>query len=68
MRNYQPDYRPIKDYMKGLEKNKAKAALVTAAKATKVDNIPIPRLELPRVQRQCPAGNDHRGAESPPRS
>jgi hypothetical protein len=47
MRNYQPDYRPIKDYMKGLEKNKAKAALVNAAKATKVDNIPLPRLSFP---------------------
>ncbi len=47
MRNYQPDYRPIKDYMKGLEKNKAKASLVNAAKATKVDNIPLPRLSFP---------------------
>lgn len=47
MRNYQPDYRPIKDYMKGLDKNKAKAALVNAAKATKVDNIPLPRLSFP---------------------
>jgi hypothetical protein len=47
MRNYQPDYRPIKDYMKSLDKNKAKAALVNAAKATKVDNIPIPQLGFP---------------------
>lgn len=47
MRNYQPDYRPIKDYLKGLEKNKAKASLVTAAKATKLENIPLPNLGFP---------------------
>jgi hypothetical protein len=47
MRSYQPDYRPIRDYMKSLEKNKAKAALVTAAKATKIESVPIPRLDFP---------------------
>lgn len=47
MRSYQPDYRPIRDYVKSLEKNKAKAALVTAAKATKLENVQIPRLEFP---------------------
>jgi hypothetical protein len=47
MRNYQPDYRPIRDYMKSLDKNKAKAALVTAAKASKLENIPIPQLGFP---------------------
>lgn len=47
MRNYPPDYRPIVDYMKSLKNNKAKAALVTAAKATKIDNIPLPRLDFP---------------------
>jgi hypothetical protein len=46
MRNYQPDYRPIRDYMTSLSKNKAKAALVTAAKATKVENIPLPNLSF----------------------
>jgi len=47
MRSYTPDYRPIVDYMKGLKTNKAKGALVTAAKATKIDNIPLPRLDFP---------------------
>ena len=47
MRSYQPDYRPIKEYLKSLEKNKAKAALVVAAKNSKVENIPIPRLGFP---------------------
>jgi hypothetical protein len=47
MRNYQPDYRPMKDYIRSLEKNKAKAALVTAAKDTKVEEVPLPRLGFP---------------------
>ena len=47
MRSYQPDYRPIRDYVKSLEKNRAKGALVAAAKATKVENVPIPRLDFP---------------------
>jgi hypothetical protein len=47
MRNYQPDYRPIRDYAKSLDKNKAKAALVMAAKQTKVENVPLPQLGFP---------------------
>jgi len=47
MRNYQPDYRPIKDYVKSIEKNKAKSSLIMAAKATKLENVAIPRLEFP---------------------
>ncbi|MBI3862055.1 MAG: VWA domain-containing protein [Planctomycetia bacterium] len=47
MRNYQPDYRPIRDYMKSVEKNKAKGSLIAAAKATKLDAVTIPRLEFP---------------------
>lgn len=47
MRSYQPDYRPIREYVKSLEKNKAKASLVTAAKATKLENVQIPRLDFP---------------------
>jgi von Willebrand factor type A domain len=47
MRNYQPDYRPIKDYVKSVEKNKAKSSLITAAKATKLENVVIPRLGFP---------------------
>jgi hypothetical protein len=47
MRTYQPDYRPIREYFKSLEKNRAKAALVTAAKATKLENVPLPQLGFP---------------------
>jgi hypothetical protein len=47
MRNYQPDYRPIREYRKSVEKNKAKTMLIEAAKITKADNVPIPRLEFP---------------------
>jgi hypothetical protein len=47
MRNYQPDYRPIKDYVKSVEKNKAKSSLIMAAKATKLENVVIPRLSFP---------------------
>ena len=47
MRNYQPDYRPIREYMKSMEKNQAKSHLVAAAKLTKLDNVVIPRLYFP---------------------
>jgi hypothetical protein len=46
MRNYQPDYRPIEEYRKSLRKNKAKEALVTAAKATKIENVALPKLHF----------------------
>lgn len=44
MRNYQPDYRPVREYQKALEKNKAKAALVMAATKGKAEDITIPKL------------------------
>ena len=44
MRNYQPEYKPIKDYDMALAKNKAKAALVMAATKSKVDKINLPPL------------------------
>lgn len=47
MRSYTPDYRPIVEYAKSLRMNKAKTALVMASKSTKIDNIPLPRLEFP---------------------
>lgn len=46
MRNYQPDYRPIKDYYKSIEKNKAKGMLIQAAKATKLESVPLPQLSF----------------------
>lgn len=42
MRNYQPDYRPAKEYMLAKQKSPAKIALVEAAKASKTETIPIP--------------------------
>lgn len=44
MRNYPPDYRPIRDYEADLTKNLAKGALVNAAVSTKVGRIPTPQL------------------------
>ncbi len=47
MRDYQPEYLSIKDYMLKLNKNKAKQALVAAAQKSKVDNINLPNLVFP---------------------
>ncbi|MES2791262.1 MAG: vWA domain-containing protein [Planctomycetota bacterium] len=47
MRNYQPDYRPIRIVEKDIKSNKAKYALVDAATKTVVDGIPIPQLTFP---------------------
>jgi hypothetical protein len=47
MRNYQPDYSPIREYAKSLEKNKAKAALVSASEATKIGSLPELRFSFP---------------------
>ena len=43
MRNYSPEYMPIKDYYAMLSKNKAKGNLVMVAKKTAVEGIPIPQ-------------------------
>ncbi len=47
MRNYQPDYRPIRVVDQDIKKNKAKYALVDAATKTMVDAIPAPQLTFP---------------------
>jgi Mg-chelatase subunit ChlD len=47
MRDYQPEYLSIKDYMLKLGKNKAKQALVAAAQKSKVDDINLPNLVFP---------------------
>ncbi len=44
MRNYRPDYRPIRVYQENLRKNMAKGALVAAAEASKVKALPTPQL------------------------
>jgi hypothetical protein len=46
MRNYAPDYRPIADYQKGVEKNKAKSSLVAAATKAKLEAISLPKLDF----------------------
>ncbi|MCR9197486.1 MAG: VWA domain-containing protein [Planctomycetaceae bacterium] len=45
MRQYSPDYRPAKDYMRQLSTNGAKAALVNAARQTMLDgsSVPLPQ-------------------------
>jgi len=42
MRNYLPDYRPIRDYEKQLVTNKAKGALVKVASDTFQKKVPVP--------------------------
>lgn len=46
MRNYRPDYVPIRDYDNELDKNRAKGALVRAAEGTSATAIPRPRLQF----------------------
>ena len=46
MRNYQPDYRPIKFYQKDLADNLAKGSLVRAAMSTSANEIPTPTLSF----------------------
>lgn len=47
MRNYQPDYRPIRTVETDMKKNKAKYALFEAASKTVVEAIAMPRLSFP---------------------
>ncbi len=44
MRNYHPDYRPIRFYMQDLKKSLTKTKLVEAAMLTAKKSIPLPRL------------------------
>jgi hypothetical protein len=46
MRNYPPDYRPIRDYHKQLVTNQAKGALVRASKLTWNEGFPRPQLSF----------------------
>ena len=46
MRNYPPDYRPIREYQKQLLTNHAKGALVRASKLTWDEGFPRPRLSF----------------------
>ena len=47
MRNYAPDYRPIKMLDADIDHNKAKTALKEVCRLLKIDNVPPPRLEFP---------------------
>jgi hypothetical protein len=49
MRNYQPEYVSMKEYEQKLMRNKARAALVTAAKMSMVDPMENPTLEFPKT-------------------
>ncbi len=44
MRQYAPDYRPQAEYMKQLQGNLAKQALVTAAQQAMTEDVPIPQV------------------------
>jgi hypothetical protein len=46
MRNYPPDYRPMRDYYNQLVTNQAKGALVQASKLTWGEGFPRPRLRF----------------------
>ena len=49
MRNYQPEYVSAKEYEQKLKHNKARAALVQAARMSLVDPMDNPRLEFPKA-------------------
>lgn len=46
MRSYAPDYCSIREYQMELNRNRAKAALVQAARSTRVEKVPTPRLRF----------------------
>ena len=48
MRNYRPDYVPLKEYERLLKENKARAALVQAAQISQVNPMDSPRLLFPK--------------------
>jgi len=47
MRNYAPDYRPIRMLDADISQNKAKMALLEVCRLLKLENVPLPRLEFP---------------------
>ena len=53
MRQYSPDYRPVRDYIEELRNNKAKDALIAAAQKA------VPDDAVPRPQRRFLATNDN---------
>ena len=49
MRSYGPDYRPIADYTRDVMANRAKRALIEAARDSRATEIPQPQLVFPAV-------------------
>lgn len=47
MRNYAPDYRPIKMIKADIDQNKAKSALFEVCRLLTLERVPLPRLEFP---------------------
>ncbi|MBM4075767.1 MAG: VWA domain-containing protein, partial [Planctomycetes bacterium] len=47
MRNYAPDYRPIRLLDADISKNKAKQGLLEVCRLLRIDNVPLPRLDFP---------------------
>lgn len=48
MRNYQPDYVPIREYLKMVSENKARQALIEASRFSQVSPMENPRMEFPK--------------------
>ena len=46
MKDYLPDYRPIRDYLEDVKKSSAKQALLTAAENTRQQNVSAPTLRF----------------------
>jgi hypothetical protein len=60
LRNYMPDYRPLRQYETEREKNPAKAALVEAAVLSTEDGSAITRIPHPRMQFRADNDNTFR--------
>jgi hypothetical protein len=60
LRNYLPDYRPLRQYEAEREKNPAKAALVQAAYLSTEDGSAITRIPHPRMQFRADNDNTFR--------
>jgi hypothetical protein len=60
LRNYTPDYRPLRQYEAEREKNPAKAALVQAAVLSIEDGSAISRIPQPRMQFRADNDNTFR--------
>jgi hypothetical protein len=59
MRNYLPDFRPIREYDEQLRSNTAKGALVNVARLTQDDNLNAGLMQAPSLRRAFRADTDN---------